>query len=131
MTGPISMMIHVRISDADSPAIILRGRNAWALIMLVSAGERGCTYLDTPAPRWAVYIYNLRALGFDIEKITEAHRGPFPGPHARYVLRSSVIIVEQDLAGFTRLTIPSAIVRNGEAGDATSPHLKTRISELR
>lgn len=35
-------------------------------------------------------MHNLRALGVPIEKVTEAHGGPFKGTHARYVLRAHV-----------------------------------------
>lgn len=70
------------------------GRDAWALLQLVEAGERGCTPLDNPGPRWSGYVHNLRHVhGLDIETIHEAHGGPYAGTHARYVLRSLVEIV--------------------------------------
>jgi hypothetical protein len=67
------------------------GRYAWALLELKKAGKRGCTPLDNPAPRWSAYIHQLRhEYGLDIQTIWEAHKGPFPGTHARYVLQSKV-----------------------------------------
>ena len=80
--------------QADS-TLPLTGRNAWALSRLISAGERGVTPISEPSgPRWSAYIHNLRGLGIDIEKITEAHGGAFPGTHARYVLRSEVRLLK-------------------------------------
>lgn len=66
--------------------IHLLGRDRWALERLIEAGEQGCTPIDTPAPRWSAYIFNLRQLGVDVETITETHSGEFPGHHARYRL---------------------------------------------
>ena len=67
------------------------GRYAWALLELKKAGKRGCTPLDNPAPRWSAYIHQLRhEYGLDIQTIWEAHKGPFPGNHARYVLHTEV-----------------------------------------
>ncbi len=72
----------------------LTGRTAWALLNLVEAGERGCTPIDSPAPRWSGYVHKLRRLGIEIETITEPHGGPFAGSHGRYVLRSAIKIIE-------------------------------------
>ena len=74
--------------------LTLVGRNAWALSKLVGAGKSGCTPITTPGPRWSGYVHNLRHdYGLNIETVYEAHRGPFPGSHARYVLHSSVSVV--------------------------------------
>ncbi|WP_425093822.1 winged helix domain-containing protein [Tropicimonas sp. S265A] len=70
--------------------IAVSGRDRWALEALIAAGEKGCTPIDTPGPRWSGYVFNLRRLGVAIETVTEAHDGPFAGTHARYVLRSRV-----------------------------------------
>lgn len=80
-----------RLPDGD-PEIEF-GRRAWALRALVRAGERGCTPLDTPGPRWSAYVHRLRERGIVIETIHESHDGPFPGSHARYVLRSDLEIL--------------------------------------
>lgn len=71
------------------------GRDAWALLNLIQAGERGCTPIDTPGPRWSHYVFKLRRAGFIIETIDESHGGPFAGSHARYVIRSKVTILEE------------------------------------
>ena len=67
--------------------IVVSGRTRWALDRLREAGDRGCTPVTEPAPRWAAYVHNLRDLGVDVETVTEAHGGEFSGHHARYVLR--------------------------------------------
>lgn len=72
----------------------LSGRDAWALSELVQAGNKGCTPIDNPAPRWSAYVHNLRHIyGLTILTIHEPHKGKFPGTHARYVLVSNVTIV--------------------------------------
>lgn len=78
------------ISGLPTP-ITLSGRDAWALRQLIAAGDVGCTPIHQPAPRWSAYVFNLRAMGIDVETIHEMHGGPFPGTHARYVLRSEVM----------------------------------------
>jgi hypothetical protein len=69
------------------------GRAAWALAALIAAGEKGCTPIDHPGPRWSHYIHELRRAGIAIETVEERHAGPYPGRHARYVLRSAVEVV--------------------------------------
>ncbi len=85
--------IIVRIIGS-SITLAIAGRMAWALNKLILAGEQGCTPIDAPAPRWSAYVHALRKIGIVIETITEPHGGPYPGSHARYVLRSAVEIVE-------------------------------------
>jgi hypothetical protein len=94
MTRPISLTVRVRIGDDPGPMATVRGREAWALLALVAAGERGCTPIDHPGPRWSGYVHDLRRLGFNIETIHEPHQGAFPDSHARYLLRSRVTRVE-------------------------------------
>jgi len=74
----------------NARTISVKGREEWALRCLIAAGQKGCTPLDTPGPRWSAYIHDLRAMGVEIETINEKHGGPFRGTHARYVLRSHV-----------------------------------------
>lgn len=93
-----TLTIRARIGGANGPVLTLQGREAWALLALVSAGESGCTPIDTPGPRWSAYVHDLRRLGFSIETIREKHAGKFPGQHARYVLRSCVEIVDRSEA---------------------------------
>ncbi|MDU8942383.1 hypothetical protein RXV90_03210 [Rhodophyticola sp. MJ-SS7] len=76
--------------------ITVSGRVRWTLEELISAGERGCTPINNPAPRWSGYVHILRNLGVTIETIYEPHDGPFAGTHARYVLRSRVTLVQSD-----------------------------------
>lgn len=79
--------------------VSLVGRLAWAMCQLHRAGTAGCTPIDTPGPRWSGYVHKLRRRGIDIETRQERHGGPFPGRHARYVLRSRVRIVEPGFGG--------------------------------
>ncbi len=90
--------IRARI-EPDGLTIAVKGRDAWALQCLVDAGERGVTPLDTPGPRWSGYVHKLRKAGLVIATIHEGHGDPFPGTHARYVLRSAVTVLDEpDLA---------------------------------
>jgi len=94
MTRPVSLTVRARIGDDHGPMVTVRGREAWALLALMAAGERGCTPIDHPGPRWSGDFHDLRRLGFNVETIHEPHQGAFPGSHARYVLRSRVTRVE-------------------------------------
>jgi Winged helix domain len=96
MTRTTSLMVKARIGDDIGPVVTVRGREAWALEKLNAAGERGCTPIETPGPRWSGYVHDVRKLGIVIETVRERHGGPFPGEHARYVLRSRVDIIESD-----------------------------------
>lgn len=80
----------IRDGTTDPRIIIVKGRDRWALECLMRAGPKGCTPIDYPGPRWSAYIFKLRKAGVNIETIHESHEGPFPGSHARYVLRSIV-----------------------------------------
>jgi hypothetical protein len=87
--------IQLRVAiEKDGPAMTVAGRYAWCLKRLLESGERGCTPIERPAPRWSHYVFQLRQWGFLIETILESHAGPFAGQHARYILRSKVEIVE-------------------------------------
>lgn len=81
--------------EPDGTPLKAVGRDAWACLALVAAGARGCTPITTPGPRWSAYVHNLRRLGLVIETIHERHDGAFPGHHARYVLRSTVAVLEK------------------------------------
>ncbi|KQM34603.1 hypothetical protein ASF03_21380 [Rhizobium sp. Leaf68] len=75
------------------------GRFGWMLKALVEAAERGVTPIDHPAPRISAYVHKLRKnYGLLIETIDEKHGGPYPGSHARYVLRTEVEILPADEA---------------------------------
>ena len=77
-------------ADGAMQILELTGREEWALSHLLSAGDYGCTPIDTPGPRWSDYVFKLRRRGINIATITESHGGDFPGHHARYILRSKV-----------------------------------------
>ncbi|RWP23766.1 MAG: hypothetical protein EOR01_07715 [Mesorhizobium sp.] len=79
----------------DGEPMTIYGREAWCLRRLIDAGEKGCTPIEQPAPRWSAYVHALRSeFGIAIETIHEAHAGPYKGSHARYSLRSRVAILE-------------------------------------
>lgn len=84
-----------RMTRADGTSHLFRvnGRNRWALESLMFAGQRGCTPIDNPAPRWSAYVHRLREAGLVIETLIEPHCGVFAGTHARYVLRVRVELV--------------------------------------
>ncbi|MBY5743528.1 hypothetical protein HFO28_07965 [Rhizobium leguminosarum] len=89
---------RIQLYDGDAPKglpITVVGREWWALEQLIKAGDKGCTPIDNPAPRWAHYVWLMRGNGIDVETIHETHGGPFPGSHARYVLRTKLSIVEE------------------------------------
>jgi winged helix domain-containing protein len=77
-------------TEGERQKLELTGRDAWALSRLIKAGEKGVTPITEPGPRWSGYIFNLRRAGLSIETRYEPHRGPFPGTHARYILRDAV-----------------------------------------
>lgn len=77
-------------SVGEAFRIVVSGRDRWALDELRKAGAKGCTPIDNPAPRWAAYVHNLRALGVVIDTLHEPHAGDFPGTHGRYLLRVTV-----------------------------------------
>lgn len=80
----------IHLSDKTCARVVVSGRDRWALECLIAAGQKGCTPIDTPGPRWSGYVFNLRALGVPIETVKEAHGGDFSGTHARYVLSAPV-----------------------------------------
>ena len=91
-------IIELHASIAGGPERKFVGRFAWALSELIQAGDRGCTPIDQPAPRWSHYVHRLRQDGIDIETVSERHEGPFAGGHGRYVLRSPVAVVSETRA---------------------------------
>ncbi|WP_244495254.1 winged helix domain-containing protein [Ensifer sp. Root423] len=89
--------MRVQLLDKGQPhglPITVVGREYWALKNLIDAGERGCTPIDQPGPRWSHYIWKLRGYGIAIETTDERHDGPFPGIHARYILRSDLTVLD-------------------------------------
>ena len=89
-------MTHPDFIIVDTPIgrLLVKGRNAWALLRLMEANSRGVTPVDEPTgPRWSAYIFNLRKMGLEIETINESHGGAYPGSHARYVLHTPCMVV--------------------------------------
>lgn len=90
------LQIAARITSPQGTSRMIHpvGRDAWALLELVAAGEKGCTPIDNPAPRWSHYVWKLRHdYGVAVETIEESHGGTFSGTHARYVLLDKVEIL--------------------------------------
>jgi hypothetical protein len=105
--------------DLDGQLKTIRGRDAWALAELISAGNRGITPIERPAPRWSHYTFKLRRASIAIETIDEPHGGAYAGTHARYVLRSSLRVVE-----ITRQSDARAGRKDGARGFAPLPALE-------
>ncbi|MFG1210544.1 winged helix domain-containing protein [Xanthobacter flavus] len=91
--------MRVRVGGPDGQLVTLRGRVAWTLSHLIDAGERGCTPIERPAPRWSDYVFKLRKVGILVETIHEGHHGAYAGHHGRYVLRTEIEVVERAFAG--------------------------------
>ncbi|WP_293796698.1 hypothetical protein [uncultured Bosea sp.] len=84
--------------EGDPTPKTFRGRDAWALDNLITAGERGCTPIDHPGPRWSHYVFKLRRGGVGVVTHDEKHAGPYAGSHARYVLSVPVTVIERRAA---------------------------------
>jgi hypothetical protein len=99
-SGRVRKDYDVMEGDGNTRRIIVTTkREIWALNELIDAGAVGCTPITRPAPRWSAYIYKLkRNHGLSIETVTEAHGGEFKGHHGRYILRSTVVAVESEVA---------------------------------
>jgi hypothetical protein len=130
MTRSVALTIRVRIGDAHGAVVTVRGREAWALRMLMAAGEQGCTPIDHPGPRWSGYVHDLRKFGIAIETVREPHGAPFAGEHARYVLRSPVFVVDQTEGTWASSSKSSVVGRKPE-GAASSQRPQKLASGLR
>jgi len=71
-----------------------RGRRAWALRELHTAGSKGVSRADNYAPALTQYVAQLKAKGFSIRTVREKHSGPYRGTHARYVLMTVLTLIE-------------------------------------
>lgn len=85
--------------EIEGRQLRVRGRQAWALDLLIHADRHGVTTLSHPGPRWGSYIHKLRQTGISIETRNEPHDGIFAEVHARYVLASPVRVLERRKPG--------------------------------
>jgi hypothetical protein len=85
--------IRARLDGVGEPKTF-KGRFAWTLAQLISAGSGGVTSFERPAPRWSHYVMMLRRNGVAIQTKEERHGGEFKGRHGRYVLSSPVEVLE-------------------------------------
>lgn len=88
--------IIVTIADDPTPRKF-NGRVAWCLNELLAAGERGCTPISNPAPRWSGYVHKLRKAGVHVITFDEPHAGAYRGSHARYQLGVVVNVIERGM----------------------------------
>jgi hypothetical protein len=94
------MKLNVTLMGGDCPrSLTLSGRIGQTLFHLMQAKGQGITSLENPAIRLAAHIHTLRGLGFAIDTETERHGGAYPGYHARYRLRSTVVLARDHKGG--------------------------------
>lgn len=87
------VFVTIRLLPGGAECTLV-GRGAWALEQLIDAGGAGCTPITHPGPRWSSYVHDLRTKGLSVDTLRERHGGQFPGVHARYVLNSSVEVLQ-------------------------------------
>ena len=92
-----AVRIVARIGERADPQTFT-GRVAWALDNFVAAGVSGCTPITHPGPRWSDAVMKLRRQGLDVETIYERHGGAYAGNHGRYLLHSTVEILNVERA---------------------------------
>lgn len=97
MNAPVTKMV-ARIGDNPQPQVFV-GRFAWTLNELVTAGQKGITSLENPAPRISHYVMILRRSGVTITTEDERHAGAFGGTHGRYRLAVPVTVLEVERGG--------------------------------
>jgi len=68
-------LYRITPKGGETFAVYVKGREAWALDRLRTAGAKGCTPIEQPAPRWSAYVHKLRGLGVPIETLHEPHGG--------------------------------------------------------
>ena len=87
-------VVRILVEIADGPRLTFKGRHAWALYELISAGPKGVAPVEAPAPRWSQYVHMLRRRGVPVVTNEETHGGPYKGRHGRYVLTRPVSLIE-------------------------------------
>lgn len=94
------MKLNVTLLGGDCPRLFtLSGRIGQTMHHLIQAKSQGITSLENPAIRLAAHVHSLREMGFLIDTEREPHGGKYPGYHARYRLRSSVILGHREVEG--------------------------------
>lgn len=74
--------------------LTIKGRLAWCLRELLTAGDKGITAYEKPTPHVSDYVRRLRKkYGLRIETEREKHGGIYPCIHARYRLKSEIKVV--------------------------------------
>lgn len=87
------MKLNVTLLGGECPRMFtLSGRIGQTMQHLMQAKHQGITSLENPAIRLSAHIHSLREMGFIIDTEMEPHGGAYPGYHARYRLRSSVVL---------------------------------------
>ncbi len=87
------MKIDVTLTGGEQPrTLTLSGRIGQTIYHLWQAGPAGITAQETPALRLAAYVHSLREMGFAIETQMEPHDGRYSGHHARYILRTAIVV---------------------------------------
>lgn len=90
------MKINITLIGGEHPRYVtLSGRTGQTMHALVQAKGKGITPLDNPSLRLAAYVHSLRDMGFTIDTELVQHSGDYPGYHACYRLRSTVILGHQ------------------------------------
>jgi hypothetical protein len=86
--------LRFRVVGSDRLCRVL-GQEARTLEALRCAGDAGVTAqeISSWALRLAHYCMKLRKLGLAIEMQREHHKGPVPGWHGRYFLKTPVEIL--------------------------------------
>lgn len=66
-------MAHFTIYPEGSPpfSAFIEGRELWAMENLMRAGEKGCTPISNPGPRWSAYVHKLRKMGVPLKPGTK------------------------------------------------------------
>lgn len=120
--GPKRYWVTDPENTASAPFSIILGhsRERYALQALIQFGATGCSFLDSPAPRWSGYVHKLRRKGLMIDTLSEPHGGEFPGHHARYVLRSRVESDPEPISAHQERPTHACVTSQSEADQDTS-----------
>jgi hypothetical protein len=82
----------------DPRPLALTKRAEFFLEKMLAAGSQGITTIDYPGVRVGDAVHKLRKAGIRIETQYEQHGGEFAGHHGRYILRSKVVRLSDNIA---------------------------------